>query len=93
MKRIWVYPKDADRMTSKNYPPEPTHLQHYQEESINKAFHQLVTLDEVCKYLGLDTNQIKQSLQSKTTPDTITRNFIITPKLFHIKNIYRNFAI
>ncbi|MFD2554601.1 hypothetical protein [Sphingobacterium tabacisoli] len=61
MNRICIYPKDIARITGKSY-RQSLRIYNAIKRKHDKESHQLVTLDEVCQYLGLDPNQIKKCL-------------------------------
>ncbi|QQD13752.1 hypothetical protein [Sphingobacterium sp. UDSM-2020] len=61
MKRICIYPKDIARITGKSYRQS---LRIYNNiKGINgKETYQLITIDELCRYLGLDYNTVRNEL-------------------------------
>lgn len=61
MKRVVVYPKDVMIITGKS-----ERYSRYLIKRIKKHFkkedHQVVTVQELCAYLGLDENRIEQMI-------------------------------
>ena len=53
MSRICIYPKDIARITGKSY-RQSLRIYHAIKKVNHKQPHQVVTLEELCAYLGLE---------------------------------------
>jgi len=58
MRRICIYPKDIARITGKSY-RQSLRIYNTIKRISGKQRHQLLSVEEVCEYLGLDKEQIK----------------------------------
>jgi len=58
MRRICIYPKDIARITGKSY-RQSLRIYNTIKRIRGKQSHQLLSMEEVCEYLGLDKEQIK----------------------------------
>lgn len=58
MNRICIYPKDIARITGKSY-RQSLRVCNTVKRIREKQSHQLISMEEVCEYLGLDLEQIK----------------------------------
>jgi hypothetical protein len=63
LKRVVIYPKDIMQITGKS--------ERYSREILrkiktlhNKQKHQLVSLQEFCNFIGLNTDEVEQKLKS-----------------------------
>lgn len=63
LKRVVIYPKDIMQITGKS--------ERYSREILrkiktlhNKQKHQLVSLQEFCNFIGLNTDEVEQKLRS-----------------------------
>ncbi|MFD2555467.1 hypothetical protein [Sphingobacterium tabacisoli] len=61
MNRICIYPKDISMITGKSY-RQSLRIYNAIKRKHNKEPHQLVTLDEVCQYLGLNPDKVKETV-------------------------------
>ncbi|MEN5196522.1 hypothetical protein ACR780_13450 [Sphingobacterium faecium] len=61
MKRICIYPKDISRITGKSY-RQSLRIYNNIKKIQNKQSHQLISLEEVSQYLGLDAQLIRENL-------------------------------
>lgn len=61
MKRICIYPKDIARITGKSY-RQSLRIYNNIKQINGKETYQLITIDELCKYLGLDYNTVCNEL-------------------------------
>ncbi|QNL48961.1 hypothetical protein H8S90_19730 [Olivibacter sp. SDN3] len=57
MRRICIYPKDIARITGKSY-RQSLRIHHTIKKANNKQPHQVVTLEELCVYLGLERETV-----------------------------------
>jgi len=57
MSRICIYPKDIARITGKSY-RQSLRMYHTIKKVNNKQSHQVVTLEELCTYLGVDKGAV-----------------------------------
>ncbi|RZF61754.1 hypothetical protein [Sphingobacterium corticibacterium] len=61
MRRICIYPKDISRITGKSY-RQSLRIYNTVKKIRGKQAHQLLSIEEVCEYLGLDKEEIKAAL-------------------------------
>ncbi len=61
MERVIIYPKDVHIVTGKSERWARNIIKEI-KQALSKKEHQLVTVDEFCSYMGLDSTQIKQQL-------------------------------
>ncbi|WP_262248206.1 hypothetical protein [Parapedobacter soli] len=57
MSRICIYPKDIARITGKSY-RQSLRIHHAIKKVNKKQPHQVVTLEELCAYLGLEKEAV-----------------------------------
>lgn len=57
MNRICIYPKDVQVVTGKSERYGRTIIKMIKER-LNKEAHQLVTIDEFCDFMGLETSKV-----------------------------------
>lgn len=58
MKRICIYPKDIARITGKSY-RQSLRIHHTIKKLNGKQRHQVVTVEELCAYLGVEQERVK----------------------------------
>ncbi|PNQ72800.1 hypothetical protein C1T31_09830 [Hanstruepera neustonica] len=58
MNRICMYPKDVQLVTGKSERYGRTIIKKIKEH-LNKEPHQLVTIDEFCTFMGLETSKVQ----------------------------------
>ncbi|HLQ98948.1 MAG TPA: hypothetical protein VK102_01120 [Sphingobacterium sp.] len=61
MRRICIYPKDIARITGKSY-RQSLRIYNTIKKINKKAPHQLVTVQELCHYLGLDQELVSRQI-------------------------------
>ena len=59
MSRICIYPKDIARITGKSY-RQSLRIHHTIKKANGKQPHQVVTLDELCTYLGVKKEAVSK---------------------------------
>jgi len=59
MSRICIYPKDIARITGKSY-RQSLRIYHTIKKVNHKQPHQVVTLEELCAYLGLEKEAVSE---------------------------------
>jgi hypothetical protein len=59
MKRICIYPKDIARITGKSY-RQSLRIHHTIKKLNGKQPHQVVTVEELCVYLGLEKERVRE---------------------------------
>jgi len=59
MSRICIYPKDIARITGKSY-RQSLRMYHTIKKVNRKQSHQVVTLEELCVYLGLEKEAVSE---------------------------------
>lgn len=57
MRRICIYPKDIARITGKSY-RQSLRIYNTIKRIRGKQPHQLLSMEEVCEYLGLEVNKV-----------------------------------
>ena len=63
MERICIYPKDVQVVTGKSERWGREIIKKIKAQ-FSKQDHQLVTIDEFCTYLGLDSSTVRQLLRN-----------------------------
>jgi len=63
MERICIYPKDVQIVTGKSERWGREIIKKIKSK-FNKQDHQLVTIDEFCSYLGLETTTVRELLRN-----------------------------
>lgn len=63
LKRIVIYPKDIQLITGKSERYGRT-LIHKMKSHFEKEEHQLISIDEFCKYMGLQKNEVEALLHN-----------------------------
>lgn len=63
MERICIYPKDVQVVTGKSERWGREIIKKIKTQ-FSKQDHQLVTIDEFCTYLGLDSSSVRQLLRN-----------------------------
>jgi hypothetical protein len=63
MERICIYPKDVQIVTGKSERWGREIIKKI-KSTFNKQDHQLVTIDEFCSYLGLETTTVRELLRN-----------------------------
>ena len=58
-KRICIYPQDIEVITGKSERYGRKVIKNI-KDNLNKQKHQLVTIDEFCKYMGFEYEKIKE---------------------------------
>lgn len=59
MKRICIYPKDVQVITGKSERYGRYIIKKIKED-LNKQKHQLITIDEFCEFMGLESEKIEE---------------------------------
>ncbi len=62
MERLCIYPKDIMRVTGRSERYGRNLIQKI-KEAIGKQKHQLITVDDFCRYTGLEREQVVPQLQ------------------------------
>ncbi len=63
MERVCIYPKDIQVVTGKSERWGREIIRKIKQQ-FSKEEHQLVTIDEFCNYMGLDSNTVTQKLRN-----------------------------
>lgn len=63
MERLCIYPKDIQVVTGRSERYGRNLIKKI-KEAFSKQDHQVITIDEFCKYLGLDADTVKQRLRA-----------------------------
>jgi hypothetical protein len=58
MRRICIYPKDVQVVKGKSERYGRSIIKMF-KESLNKEAHQLVTIEEFCTFMGIETSEVK----------------------------------
>ncbi|MCZ8297028.1 MAG: hypothetical protein ACK5RV_00150 [Flavobacterium sp.] len=59
--RVCIYPKDVQRITGKTYTQARLYLKKI-KKSLNKEEHQLLSIEEFCRYSGLPYEEVIKTM-------------------------------